>query len=490
MPCASTRRADVSTAAQMMFAYAEADPDAAIELYEAGASLFHAAAPRVRLFQTCIKRVEAASGSKTLGEKYLHFNIRRAGSMLFQMALCLEVKGVKAVLKSGGSANGVAVSSSASALEAPKAQPYWADYFGLAALACADLAMGGSSMLTMHNSSLLIIEETQGVFNHTAKKLIGVHANDPVAPWDSAKYARTYIVPLNYFFCRSSGSAMPSSAIGFHGMDITVSLNNVGDLLIRPDVTSAQAGGSGDAKVQASFDVFVRAAADVWDSAPSASDKISNANALSDVYLLATIVYLDPEETDDLMNDTYTLNTTKYATYQGSSQQTAKPSDDVAFVQKIPMKRPIDAIYMFARQAGAQFSALHGGAMPQAPTKNQVMLKNILVELDSNKVYDCSEAENAYDRLLATSQNTDKQILMASWSLDTSLDIAVGSLFASASCDLTATATIAKEAFVTAATQSKAAAADRVLQQKVDVFTVVQYKEPLTLTYGMISATK
>lgn len=480
MPTGTARRADVTSSAFAMMAYKPEDGDEmAMELYDDDMSIWHVSSARVAFFVSCVRRYESTNGQKTLGEKYLQFALTRVGSLLFQMALCLRFKGIAAY--SAAPPSGITVASSGvlnAAANGAQVQPYLCDYAGPAAVLCSEMHVGSHKMLEISNAAQVVIEELHGSAGHNGKKMSGKHAENPVAPWDAAKFEQLIIVPMQFFFCKSTGAALPMSAVGFHGAECRFSLAEIDALLVKPSVTLAQAGGTGSTALygsaSAQFDVYLRDESAAWDTAPTV--KATSANLLADVYLLATVVSLPIDESDSILAQAITQNITKYETVAATSYMSAPPTADFEFSQKINVKRPIDAVYIVPRQRGSFFADMFAAAPTYAPTRATPLLKNLMVEVDGHKVFDCPADENDLNYLWQCGQNTDLPIMVAAWSQDTSLDIAVGSLYANSALEVVVKPTIAKEAWT----------AD---VKNVDLSFVVQYKEPMTIAFGMLELT-
>ena len=480
MPVGSARRARVTQAAFALHAYKpDEGTDAAMELYNEDMSIWHVSSARVAYFVSCVRRYEVSNGQKALGEKYLQFALTRVGSLLFQMALCLRFKGIAAY--SAAAPSGITVTSNGvldAAANGAQVQPYLCDYAGPAAVLCSEMHVGSHKMLEISNAAQVIIEELHGSAGHNGKKMSGKHAENPVAPWDMAKFEQLIIVPMQFFFCKSTGSALPMSAIGFHSAECRFSLAELDAILVKPDVTLAQAGGTGSTALygtaSAQFQVYLRDETAAWDTAPTTL--ATSANILADVYLLATVVSLPIDEADSILAQAITQNITKYETVSATQYMSAPPTADYEFSQKISVKRPIDAIYVVPRQRGAFFANMFAAAPSFAPTRATPLLTNMAVEVDGHKVFDCPYDENQLNYLWNCGQNTDLPIMVAAWSQDTSLDIAVGSLYANSALEVLCKPTIAKEAWTATV-------------KNVDLDFVVQYKEPMTIAFGMLELT-
>lgn len=480
MPTGTQRRSDVVTPAFAMMAYKPSDGDeTAMELYNDDMSIWHVSSARVAFFVSCVRRYEVTNGQKALDEKYLQFALTRVGSLLFQMALCLRFKGIAAY--SAAPPSGITVTSNGvldAAVNGAQVQPYLCDYAGPAAVLCSEMHVGSHKMLEISNAAQVVIEELHGSAGHNGKKMSGKHSENPVAPWDAAKFEQLIIVPMQFFFCKSTGAALPMSAIGFHSADCRFSLAPLSAVLVKPDLTLAQAGGTGSTALygsaSAQFDVYLRDETAAWDTAPTV--KASSANILADVYMLATVVSLPIDESDSILAQSITQNITKYETVSATQYMSAPPTADFEFSQKINVKRAIDAIYVVPHQRGAYFADMFGAAPSFAPTRPTKLLNNLAVEVDGHKVYDCPADENELNYLWQCGQNTDLPIMVAAWSQDASLDIAVGSLYANSALEVLAKPTIAKEAWTSTV-------------KNVDMDFVIQYKEPMTIAFGMLELT-
>lgn len=480
MPTTAVRRPDVTAQAFSMMAYKPEDgDDQAMELYDDLMSIWHVSSARVSYFVSTVRRYEVTNGQKALGEKYLTIALTRVGSLLFQLALCMRFKGIAAY--SASPPSGITVASSGvldAAANGAQVQPYLCDYAGPAALLCSEMNVGSHKMLEISNAAQVVIEELHGSAGHNGKKMSGKHAENPVAPWDAAKFEQLIIVPMQFFFCKNTGSALPMSAVGFHSAECIFSLADLDAVLVKPDVTLAQAGGTGSTALYGStstqFDVYLRDESVAWDTVPTV--KASSANILGDVYLLATVVSLPIDESDSILAQAITQNITKYETTHATQYMSTPPTADYEYTHKINVKRAIDAIYIVPRQRGSYFADMFAAAPSFAPTRPTQLLTNMGVEVDGHKIFDCPADENQLNYLWQCGQNTDLPIMVAAWSQDTSLDIAVGSLYANSALEVVVKATIAKEAWTTTV-------------KNVDLDFVVQYKEPMTIAFGMLELT-
>ncbi len=470
------RMVDTTAAAATRFAYHTFE-DEVDELYSLDMSLWHTVNQRASFFVTAIKRFEVTQGSKALNERFMMISLRRVGNLLFQLALAIRVRGIQAQV-AGTVPTGVQNTNKVltPATNGAQVLPYFTDYAMLAMVTCADFHMGNHKILEASNCAVLMVEELMGHFNHNGKKMAGVHAENAVAPWDDAKFDRTYFLRLQFFFCRTSGLALSQAAIGFHGAELHLELAALDQVLELPTLTLAEAGGTGSTALYGSGDgqasVYIRDQNVAFGTISTV--RATDSTIVADIYLLGNIVFLQPEEADVLANQDFSQIVTKFQTETSSMHQATVPLQHPVHTHKLNTRRPLDAVMVVARQHGQKFAKFDCGVESFAKTRTKRIILRMLVELDGHVIFDNGYEENEMVTLWSANQQPRPGVMLYSASQDLEDTTPTGSLDAQSAAEVLLKMVVNKEAFTSTV-------------QNVDFYVVCQFKDVISYFHSMLA---
>lgn len=131
---------------------------------------------------------------------------------------CLEESKLEYVLPSGHTqtASGVAA---------------WTDSVGQYLIKEATVFIGSQPIDTLYSDYMYIYEELQGKPGRRLLEMVGKVGPDGDSAIDSMFFRRLY-VPLPFFFCKSSGCALPLVSLQFHDVRIKISWNGVSQAIV------------------------------------------------------------------------------------------------------------------------------------------------------------------------------------------------------------------------------------------------------------------
>lgn len=159
---------------------------------------------------------------------------------------------------------------------------HWAQAVGQLIVKRASLVIGGQIIDTLYSDYLYMWEELSGKPGKRLKEMIGKADTIDSLVKDSGRKRRLY-VPLPFFFTSTSGNALPLVSLQFHGVQIAVEFEQLSKLIVTSGCSGKDSNGQA-----------VSGAIDVTDVQ---TDAVITSNSLK-ACLDTTYVYLDIEERD------------------------------------------------------------------------------------------------------------------------------------------------------------------------------------------------
>lgn len=104
--------------------------------------------------------------------------------------------------------------------------PYWTNSIGQFLVKEATVFIGSQPIDTLYSDYLFIYEELQGKPGRRLREMVGKQDTVQLAQTRSKFFRRLY-VPLPFFFCKTSGCALPLVSLQFHDVRVKISWNGV-----------------------------------------------------------------------------------------------------------------------------------------------------------------------------------------------------------------------------------------------------------------------
>lgn len=432
------------------------------DMYCEKMSLFHQRHLCMSYFSITSVRHKPAS-KPDLADNGVRVEMRRAGHVLLSCVAAIELSGI--VAYSASPATGMPNTNGwLDADSSLQIQPQFKNYAALIALCRMKLEIGGIAAMDITNDAVLDLTEVCGVPGRSTDDFLGVHGG-AAAPWDLAKEAQLFLVPLPAFFSHSAAAAMPSSVQAINGANWLFDFGSAAQLLEIPSYTQGDISGTSTALLYGTgtgqFQVYCRpivaGAGIAWGSA-APSNKADNANLLVDFYVICRVAQLSRAEASALMEHNYSQHVPMLKTEKKTFTST-NAADKTDAVHSLSFaKKDIQALMVHARQAGADFGVLDCGAAAEAPTVARPIVKAVHLRMDDAVVVDISAEEAKLDQYHHFSSMTNLPIVAVAFASTVHEFNPMGSLPAFGAGELEARYQLNKEAFSSSGSSIEVAA--------------------------------